>query len=120
MSDQAILTERLRGRTLRDLAETTGLTPEGVRFVVAREGRQQIDRIELALLANTKTDDVLGFVVPGHGGEEFDLALSYVQWVVRELTGRGIRVAVHYRPTENGVLLALEDTTRPRPRRARS
>ena len=50
MSDETILTERIRGRTLRDLADTTGLTPEGVRFVVARESRRQLDRIELALL----------------------------------------------------------------------
>jgi hypothetical protein len=34
ISDAAILTERLRGRTLRDLADTTGLSIEGVRFVV--------------------------------------------------------------------------------------
>ncbi len=63
MDDATILTERLRGRTLRDLADTTGLSPEGVRVVVAREGRKQIDEIELALLANTKTDDLQGGAV---------------------------------------------------------
>ena len=29
LSDAAILTERLRGRTLRDLADSTGMSPEG-------------------------------------------------------------------------------------------
>jgi hypothetical protein len=84
MSDQALLSERLRGRTLRDLADTTVLSIEGVRVVVAREGGKQIDEIELALLANTKTDDLLAFVVPEHGGPDFDSAMSYVQWVCRD------------------------------------
>jgi hypothetical protein len=114
MSDDTILTERLRGRTLRDLPDTTGMTPEGIRVVVDREGRKQIDRFELDLLAATKTNEVVAFVVPDHGGEDFDLALSYVQWVVAELTERGVKVAVHYRPTYNGVVVALEDVTRPR------
>src|SRR5437870_4055449 len=111
MSDEAILTERVRGRTLRDLAEVNGMTPEGVRFVVAREGRKQIDAIELQLLAATKTDEVVAFVVPSHGGEDFDLALSHLQWVVAELAERGVKVAVHYRAVENGVVIALEDVT---------
>ncbi len=112
MTDAAIHSERLRGRTLRDLADETGLTPEGIRVVVAREGRKQIDEIELALLAGTKDESVLAFVVPGHAGPDFDLALSYVQWVTAELTRRGVKVACHYRPTENGVVLGLEDVTR--------
>jgi hypothetical protein len=118
MSDEAVLIERLRGRTLRDLADTTGLSIEGVRVVVAREGRKQIDKIELALLAATKTNEVVAFVMPDHSGPDFDLALEYVRWVVAERTERGVRVRIHYRPTENGVVLALEDITRPR--RARS
>jgi hypothetical protein len=114
MSDPAILTERLRGRTLRDLAEATGMTAEGVRGVVIREGRKQIDRIELALLANTKSDDVVAFAIPDHSGPDFDLAIEYVRWVTAKLSERGIRVHVHYRPTANGVVFALEDVTRPR------
>ncbi len=112
MDDSAILTERLRGRTLRDLADTNALSPEGVRVVVAREGRKQIDEIELALLVGTKDDSVLAFVVPDHAGPDFDLALAYIQWVTAELTKRGVKIAVHYRPTENGIVLALEDITR--------
>jgi hypothetical protein len=118
MSDGAILTERLRGRTLRDLAEANDMTPEGIRVVVAREGRKQIDSIELALLAGTKTDELTALVVPGHGGPDFDLALEYLRWVVAELTERGIRVRIHYRPTHNGFVIALEDVTRPRRARA--
>ena len=90
MSDDTILTERLRGRTLRDLADTNNMTAEGIRLVVVRAGRKQIDRIELDLVKATKTDEVVAFVVPDHGGEDFDLALSYVQWVVAELTERGV------------------------------
>ena len=114
VDDETILTERLKGRTLRDLADTTGLSPEGVRVVVAREGQRQITEIEMALLVNTKTDDLLAFVVPDHGGPDFDLAMSYLQWVVRELSERGVRVRVHYRPAANGIVLGLEDVTRPR------
>jgi hypothetical protein len=114
MSDHSLLAERLRGRTFAELADRTGLTGEGARFVVAREARRQIDRIELDLLVATKTDEVVAFVVPDHGGENFDLALEYVRWVVAELTKREIKVAVHYRPTYNGVVVALEDVTRPR------
>ena len=81
---------------------------------MVREGRTHIDRIELDLLATTKTDEVVAFVVPDHGGPDFDLAMEYVRWVVAELTKRDIKVAVHYRATSNGVVLALEDVTRPR------
>ena len=48
MSDSTILTERLRGRTLRDLAEANDMTPEGVRLVVVRESRKHIDGLELS------------------------------------------------------------------------
>ena len=112
MEDETILTERLRGRTLRDLADTTGLTPEGVRLVVLREGRKHIDRIELTLLANTKSDELYALMVPDHAGPDFDVAMSYAQWVLRELDERGVRVQVHYRAVENGIVLALEDVSR--------
>ena len=68
------------------LADTNGLSPEGVRVVFAREGQKQITEIELALLVNTKTNDLVALVVPDHGGPDFDLALNYVQWVLREST----------------------------------
>jgi hypothetical protein len=114
MTDGAIHAERPKGRTLRDLAEENGMTPEGIRIVVAREGREQIDEIELALLAATNTNEVVAFLVPNHGGKDFDLAVEYVQWVVRELTERGIRVRVHHRDVENGIVLALEGDFTPR------
>jgi hypothetical protein len=121
MTDEAILSERIAGRTLRDLADSTGMSHEGIRGVVIREGRKQIDRIELRLLANTKTDDLLAFVVPDHAGPDFDLAMSYLQWVTAQLTERGIKVKVHYQAVENGVVIALEDVSPEvtRPRRAR-
>ena len=54
MTDSTDLTERLRGRTLRDLAEANEMTAEGIRLVVVREGRGTSTRLELHLLANTK------------------------------------------------------------------
>jgi hypothetical protein len=111
MSDEALLTERLRGRTLSDLADTTGLSIEGVRVVVAREGTKQITEIELALMVAKKTGELYALLIPGHGGPDFDVAMSYAQWVVRELTERGIRVRIHYRAVANGIVLGLEDVT---------
>src|SRR4051812_40344171 len=78
MSDPTILTERLRGRTLRDLAEANEMTAESVRLVVVRESRKHIDGIVLQLLVNTKTDDVLAFAIPDHGGEDFDVGMAFV------------------------------------------
>ena len=110
--DQQVLLDRIAGGTLREVGEKHGgLTPEGVRVVVAREARRQIDALELRLLANRKTDDVELFVVPGHAGPEFDLAIDYFQWCLRQLAERGVDVEVHYRPVEDGIAFGLEDVT---------
>ena len=116
MSDATILSERLRGRTLKDLADSNGMTPEGIRYLVAKEGRRTIDAIELDLLANTKRDQLSGFAIPGNSGPDFDAAMAYIAWVVRSLEERGLSIAVHYRPTYDppGVVLMLEDVTRRR------
>ena len=109
--DTQVLAERIGGDTLREIGERHELTPEGVRVVVAREGRKQIDDLELRLLANRKTGDVEMFMVPDHGGPDFDLAIEYLQWTLRQLADRGVEVRVHYRPVENGVCFGVEDVT---------
>jgi len=43
--DQEVLVERLRGDTLATIAEHHDLSVEGVRLVVAREGRRHIERL---------------------------------------------------------------------------
>lgn len=109
--DTAVLNERLRGDTLRNIGERHDLTPEGVRVVVAREGRRQIDELEMRLMVNRRTGDTEAFVIPDHGGPDFDVALGYFQWAIRELAGRGVQVRVHYRPAHNGVVFGVEDVT---------
>lgn len=109
--DEQMLMDRISGSTLRDVGERRAMTAEGARLAIAREGRKQIDRLELALLANRKTGDVELFVIPDHAGPDFDLALAYLRWATGELTKRGIKVQVHYRPTYNGVVIGLEDVT---------
>jgi hypothetical protein len=109
--DTQLLTERISGSTLREIGERHGLSYEGVRVVVAKEGRKQIDRLELALLANRRTNDVELLLVPDHGGEETQLALAYLRWCLSELEKRGVEVRVHYRQVENGVAFGLEDVT---------
>ena len=103
--------DRIAGGTLREVGEKHGgLTPEGVRVVVAREGRRQIDALEMRLLANRQTDHIELFLVPD-GGPELGLALDYLRWVLRQLAERGVDVRVHYRPVEGGMAFGLEDTT---------
>jgi hypothetical protein len=110
--DTQILAERISGDTLREIGERHGgLTPEGVRVVVAREGRKQIDELEGRLLLNRKTGDVELYVIPDHSGPEFDLAIAYFAWSLRELEKRDVQVRVHYRPVDDGVIWGIEDVT---------
>jgi hypothetical protein len=111
--DETILRERLKGDTLHAIGGRHGLSHEGVRYVVARETRRMIDEIHLDLLTSHATGEAPSFVIPEHGGEDFDLAMEYVQFVTRELAERGMRVRVEYRPTYNGVVLALVDAEPP-------
>ena len=112
--DEGLLAAKLRGCTLRELAREVDLTPEGVRLAIVRESRLQIDELELQLLAATKTGEVVAFVIPDHGGPDFETAINYLSWCVRELTERDIEIRVHYRPNENGVVIGLEDVTQTR------
>ena len=109
--DAQVLAERLGGDTLKEIAERHDLSIEGARVVIFREARKQIDALELRLLANRKTGDVELFLIPDHGGPDFDLAIEYFQWCLRELAARDVDVKVHYRPVENGVCFGVEDVT---------
>jgi len=109
--DRQILVERSRGDTLRELGDRHGLSHEGVRVVLAREGRKQIDELEMRLLCNRQTGDVELYLIPGHGGPDFDLAVDYFQWTLRQLSSRGVDTQISYRPVENGVVFAIEDVT---------
>jgi hypothetical protein len=109
--DQQILVERSRGDTRREIGERHGLSHEAVRLIVVREGRNQIDDLELRLLANRKTGDVELYLIPDHGGPEFDLAIDYFQWCLRQLAERGVETQIHYRPVPNGVAFGIEDVT---------
>ena len=106
--DDQVLMERISGSTLAEIGKRHALSPEGVRLVVTREARRQIDDLELRLMANMKTDDVELFVVPGHSGPDFDLAMAHISFALRELDARGIDVQVDYRPVHNGLVLGLQ------------
>jgi hypothetical protein len=111
--DDAVFRERLLGADLRDIAKRHDLSPEGVRIVVAREGRRQVDEIHLALVASHATGELPAIAIPDHGGEDFDLAMEWVRWIVDQLSRVGMRVKVHYRPVFNGIVVALEDRDPP-------
>jgi hypothetical protein len=85
--DEAMLNDHLAGASLRELGQRYSLSHEGVRLAIARQGRQVIDRIHLDLLTSHATGEMPTFVVPGHAGPDFDLALEYVRWVTQELEG---------------------------------
>ena len=104
-----MLTERIRGDTLQVIGDRHGgLSPQGVRVVVAREGRRQVDDLERRLRANAETDELEAFLVPGHGGPDFQMALAYLQWSLAQLSERGIPTRVRYRSTTSGVVFGLE------------
>jgi len=109
--DAQVLAERIGGDTLKEIAERHDLSIEGVRVVVARQARRQIDDLELRLLANRKTGDVELFLIPEHGGPDFDLAIDYFQWCLRELAARDVKVRVHYRAVDAGICFGVEDIT---------
>jgi hypothetical protein len=106
--DTTILHERIAGSTLRDIGARHGLTAEGARLIIAREGRRQIDELERRLLGNVGTNDVEVFVVPGHSGPDFDVALAHFAWALKELGKRGMRTRVHPRHIWNGVAFGVE------------
>ena len=108
---ERIFSARMAGATVTALAEQEGVTAQTISLLVIRHGRRVIDDLELRLLANRKTRELELFMVPDHGGPDFDRAVSYFQWCVRQLTDRGVDVRVYYRPAANGVVFGVEDVT---------
>jgi hypothetical protein len=106
--DQQVLTERIAGGTLRDIGARHGLSHEGVRVVADRAARRHLDDLQARLAANIATDNLEVLLIPGHSGPDFDEAIAYVQWVTRELAGRGVKLRVHYRPADSGVAFGLQ------------
>ena len=109
--DLQMLKEKSRGDTLREIGDRHGLSHERARQIIVLEGRKEIDRLELELLANRKTGDVELYLIPEHAGPDFDLAVDYFQWTVRELAERGVKTHISYRPVYNGVAWGIEDVT---------
>lgn len=109
--DAQVLIERIGGGTLRDIAERHDLSPEGVRVVVAREGRKHIDQIVVQAWAAQKEGQLLMLAVPAWA--EADLAAEYFAWVADELKRRDDGVwHLHYRPTLDGsFVVAFDDVT---------
>ena len=109
--DTQILLDRVRGDTLAAIGERYGMTHQNVHAIVVRERTRHLNDLELRLLANRTTGDVELFLIPDHGGPDFDLAIEYMRWSLHELAQRGVRTRVHYRPTETGVAFGVEDIT---------
>jgi hypothetical protein len=111
--DQQMLKERIGGATFERIGIHHSVTTSGARQIVNRAGRRMIDTIHLDLLTSHATGSLPTFLIPDHAGPDFDEAVETVQWVCRELDGRGIRVEVIYRPVHNGVVIALADADPP-------
>jgi hypothetical protein len=103
-----ILRERISGAKLDQIARRHRMSIEGVRAIAVKEGRRHVDDLERRLRANVGTDDVEGFLIPGHGGPDFDAALAYLRWALAQLSDRGIQTRIHYRPTQQGVVFGVE------------
>jgi len=106
--DREILDAHLGGEPYKSIGEQHRITGEAARLAALREGRRAIDKVELDLLAATKTDELPTFLLPSRSGPEFDLALAYVRWVVNELEQRKVTVTVHYRVFDHGAAVFLE------------
>jgi hypothetical protein len=106
--EKAMLLDHATGETLQATSARYGVSYQRVQNVV-REGRQFIDRLELELLKNTKTDDLVVYVVPY--GPDYQLAIDFNDWVVAELRKRDVQVKIHHRKNADGVIFALEDVT---------
>lgn len=107
--NQEILTQRMSGDSLAAIGSRFGLSAEAVRLIVARVGNEQIDDLAARMRANVGTDSIEAFLIPGHGGEDFQAAMTYFLWAQHQLTKRGIKVKVHYRPVPEGVVFGIEE-----------
>lgn len=105
--DNAILWEHFGGASLRELGHRFGMSHQGARMVIVREGRRHVDRFELDLLAATKTGEWPTLLVPFQEQDGWQTVLSYFGWLVDELRKRGVPVTVHTTHTEAGTAFQL-------------
>jgi hypothetical protein len=76
---------------------------------ITKDAREFLDDLELQLLANTKTDEAVAYLVPN--GPDRTIALDYFDWVIAQLRARDIKIEVEHRPTTEGSVFFLFDTT---------
>ena len=107
--DQRILDEHLAGRRQREIAERHELSRESVRLIVQRQLNREITVLECALLRSRCTDEPVELATLGHDLVEFETAANYTAAVLTGLLERGVRVRLHYRPTSEGVVIALQE-----------
>jgi hypothetical protein len=112
--DTTLFRENLLGTSTYDLGERHDMAPETVRLAVVRGGRALIDQIHLDLIASHATGEVPTLVIPDHAGPDHDLALELLEFVVSGLARVGMNVRTIYRPTYNGVVIALVDADPPK------
>ena len=105
--DEALLQDRIGGATLNQLGLRYGLSIEGARKAVFRTARRHVDKIELDLLAASKTGQWPTLLVPFQEQDGWQMALAYFTWIVGELRSRGVPVTVTTTQTTEGTAFQL-------------
>jgi len=108
--NDAMLSQRIAGATLREIAETHGVTEQTVHRIVDRQARRHIEEVVAGMWAAQKENALLVLLVPpGLDGEQA-LTIRYLDWVLSQMPSY-VDPAVHYRPAGfgGGFVLALED-----------
>jgi hypothetical protein len=112
-----LLAEHARGDSYRTIGRRHGLSHEGARKAVMRQGSAFVNRVEMDLMVAAKYERMgltskavwPGLAIPH--GPGWQLGLSLLQWLVDELRDRKLAVRVLTRSVPNGIvfLLTLEE-----------
>lgn len=105
-----MLGQHASGSSYRQIGRAHGMSHEGVRQIVLREGRLFVDRVELALMIAAKysamgrEDRVEWPTLLIQHGEvaDWQTGMALFQWLCDRLRGRGIRPQVIHRSTPDG------------------
>jgi hypothetical protein len=110
--DELILTERINGRTLRQVGATFGLSVEGARLASDRAARRQVEDMLERIHEAQRTGDV--FVVAVPADEDPRPVLAFIDWLLAEVdrrVGDTVRLSLHFRQTPTGaVAFGIEDS----------
>jgi hypothetical protein len=107
--DQAIMRERINGRTLRQIAADHDLSVEGARLVSNRAAHQHVGSLVAHMWAAQAEGRLLMLAIPDASEPDQALAIRYLDWLLGQMDGI-CEVKVHYRPTPEGhVCFFLED-----------